>query len=179
MENETINPVSSIAGEPPMTQSPTAPPTANADKPVYTVYTPEDAPPQPGDSVTCTVIGVIETPYKRMEDCPNRHNGKERLPCTIRLAPQFAPGLDGLEAGGRALVLYWLHQARRDMLQLPVREGVRDRPVGVFSLRTPPRPNPIAAQEVDILAVRDGEMDVLGLDCLDGTPLLDIKRTKG
>jgi len=65
------------------------------------------------------------------------------------------------------------------MVQMPVREGVRDAPAGVFSLRTPPRPNPIAAQEVDILAVRDGEMDVVGLDCLDGTPVLDIKRTKG
>ena len=59
-----------------------------------------------------------------------------------------------------------------------VPEGVREVPAGVFSLRTPPRPNPIAVQEVEILAVRDGEMDVVGLDCLDGTPLLDIKRTK-
>lgn len=162
-----------------MTQSPTAPPTDNAGKPAYTVYTPEQAPPRPGDSVSCTVIGTIETPYKRMEDCPNRHNKAEFLPCTIRLAPEFAPGLDGLAAGGRALILYWFHRARRDMVQLPVREGVRDKPAGVFSLRTPPRPNPIAAQEVDILAVRDGELDVLGLDCLDGTPVLDIKRTKG
>lgn len=64
-------------------------------------------------------------------------------------------------------------------MQLQVRDGVRDVPAGVFSLRTPPRLNPIAAQEVDILAVRDGEMDIVGLDCLDGTPLLDIKRTKG
>ena len=64
-------------------------------------------------------------------------------------------------------------------MQLQVRDGVRDVPAGVFSLRTPPRPNPIAAQEVDILAVRDGEMDIVGLDCLDGTPVLDIKRTKG
>jgi tRNA (adenine37-N6)-methyltransferase len=148
------------------------------DDPTYTVYT-EDGAPQTGDIVSCTVIGTVETPYQRMEDCPNRHNKQEFLPCTIRLAPEFAPGLDGLAAGGRALILYWFHRARRDMVQLPVREGVRDVPAGVFSLRTPPRPNPIAAQEVDILAVRDGEMDVVGLDCLDGTPVLDIKRTKG
>jgi tRNA (Thr-GGU) A37 N-methylase len=106
-----------------------------ADTPAYTVYTEDDA-PQPGDAVSCTVIGTIETPYKRMEDCPNRHNKQEFLPCTIRLAPEFAPGLAGFEPGGKALVLYWFHRARRDMIQLPVREGVRDRPVGVFSLRT-------------------------------------------
>jgi tRNA-Thr(GGU) m(6)t(6)A37 methyltransferase TsaA len=151
--------------------------TDGAAKLVYTVYTEDDA-PQPGEAVSCTVIGTVETPYKRMQDCPNRHNKAEFLPCTIRLAPQFAPGLDGLAAGGKALILYWFHRARRDMVQLPVREGVRDVPAGVFSLRPPPRPNPIAAQEVEILAVRDGEMDVVGLDCLDGTPLLDIKRTK-
>ena len=143
----------------------------------YTVYTEDDA-PQAGDSVSCTVIGTIETPYKRMEDCPNRHNKQEFLPCTLRLAPEFAPGLAGLEPGGKVLVLYWFHRARRDMNQLPVREGGRDKPAGVFSLRTPPRPNPIAAQTVDILDVRDGVLEVVGLDCLDGTPLLDIKRTK-
>jgi len=113
-----------------------------------------------------------------MKDCPSRHNDKEYLPCTIRLAPDYAPGLIGLKEGGRAFVLYWFHLARRDMVQLPAREGVRDKPVGVFSLRTPPRPNPIAAADVDILAVRENEIDVVGLDCLDGTALLDIKNSR-
>ena len=145
----------------------------------YTIYQqPEGAAPQPGDSIECRVVGTIRTPYKRMEDCPSRHNKREFLPCTIRLAPEYAPGLVGLEAGGRALVLYWLHLARRDMVQLPARAGVRDKPVGVFSLRTPPRPNTIAAAVVEILAVRADELDVVGLDCLDGTPLLDIKRAR-
>lgn len=140
-----------------------------------TIYTEADA-PQQGEEIACTVIGVIETLYKTMEDCPNRHNKKEFLPCTIRLAPNYAPGIIGFAAGDRALVLYWFHRSRRDMVELPVREGVRDEPLGVFTTRTPVRPNPIAAQTVEILAVRDGELDVTGLDCLDGTPVLDIKR---
>ena len=149
-----------------------------SDTPVYTIYEPEGDAPQPGEEITCRVIGAIRTPYKQMEDCPSRHNDNEFLPCTIKLAPEYAPGLVGLKAGGRALVLYWLHRARRDMAQLPVRPGVRDEPVGVFSMRTPPRPNPIAAAVVEILAVRDDELEVVGLDCLDGTPLLDIKRAR-
>lgn len=149
-----------------------------SEKPVYTIYLPESDAPQPDALIDCVVIGTIETPYKQMDDCPSRHNKRDYLPCTLRLAPAYAPGLVGLKAGNRALVLYWLHLARRDMVQLPVRAGVRDAPVGVFSLRTPPRPNPIAASEVEILAVRDGELDVVGLDCLDGTPLLDIKRSR-
>ena len=63
-------------------------------------------------------------------------------------------------------------------MQLPARDGVRDQPIGVFSTRTPPRPNPIAATVVEILAAREEELDVVGLDCLDGTPLLDIKRAR-
>ena len=149
-----------------------------SETPIYTIYQPEGDAPQPGDSIECRIIGTIRTPYKRMEDCPSRHNKREYLPCTIRLAPEYAPGLVGLEAGGRALVLYWLHLARRDMVQLPARAGVRDKPVGVFSMRTPPRPNPIAAAVVEILAAREDELDVVGLDCLDGTPLLDIKRAR-
>jgi tRNA-Thr(GGU) m(6)t(6)A37 methyltransferase TsaA len=144
----------------------------------YTIYVPDHDAPKPGDTIDCTVIGSIHTPYKRMEDCPSRHNRNVRLPGKIRLAPDYAPGLAGFKVGDRALVLYWLHLARRDMVQLPVREGVRDKPVGVFTLRTPPRPNPIAATVVEILAVRDGELHVLGLDCLDGTPLLDIKNAR-
>ena len=148
------------------------------ETPVYSIYQPEGNAPQPGESIECRIIGTIQTPYKRMEDCPSRHNRNKFLPCTIRLAPEYAPGLVGLAAGDRALLLYWLHLARRDMAQLPAREGVRDKPVGVFSMRTPPRPNPIAASVVDILAVRENELDVVGLDCLDGTPLLDIKRER-
>ena len=141
------------------------------------IYTPETAPPQPGDTVACHIIGIIETPYKRLEDCPSRHADNAHLPCTIRLSLDFAAGLIGLNAGERAFVLYWFHRARRDMVQLPMRAGVRDTPVGVFSTRTPPRPNPIAAADVDILSVRDTEIEVVGLDCLDGTPLLDIKNS--
>jgi len=149
-----------------------------SDTPAFTIYQPQGDAPQPGDAIECQVIGAIRTPYKRMEDCPSRHNKREYLPCTIRLAPEHASGLVGLKAGERALVLYWLHLARRDLVQLPVRPGVRDAPVGVFSMRTPPRPNPIAVSVVEILAVREGELDVVGLDCLDGTPLLDIKRAR-
>ena len=143
-----------------------------------TIYMPETAPPEPGATVQCQIIGVIDSPYKHLKDCPSRHNDNPHLPCTIRLAPDFAPGLVGLNSGGRAFVLYWFHLARRDMVQLPDRAGLRDKPVGVFSLRTPPRPNPIAAADVDILAVRDAEIDVVGLDCMDGTPLLDIKKSQ-
>ena len=149
-----------------------------SSSPAYTIYEDTNKAPAPGDSVECRIIGTIHTPYKSMDQCPSRHDDNPYLPCTIKLAPDYAAGIKGLKEDGRALVLYWLHQARRDMVELPAREGVRDKPVGVFSIRTPPRPNPIAASDVDILSVGEGELEVTGLDCLDGTPLLDIKRSR-
>ena len=94
--------------------------------------------------------------------------------CTLALDSAYADGLFGMERESHVLVLYWLDQARRDWLRRPARADREE--VGVFALRTPNRPNPIAAIVVPVVQVRDGEVDVRGLDCLDGTPLLDIKR---
>jgi tRNA-Thr(GGU) m(6)t(6)A37 methyltransferase TsaA len=100
--------------------------------------------------------------------------------CTLVIDPQYADGLYGLERESHVLVLYWLDQARRDMLRRPARAATASRPArderGVFALRAPMRPNPIAAMVVEIVAIRGNEVDVRGLDCLDGTPLVDIKR---
>jgi tRNA-Thr(GGU) m(6)t(6)A37 methyltransferase TsaA len=84
-------------------------------------------------------------------------------------------GLSGLEAGERLLVLYWLHRAEpRALLQHP--RGDFARPVrGVFALRTPHRPNPIGATEVELIARRGNVLEVRGLDAIDGTPVLDLK----
>jgi hypothetical protein len=70
-----------------------------------TIYLPEDDAPKPGALIECRIIGTIRTPYKRMEDRPSRHNSHEHLLCTIRIAPEYATGLIGLESGSRTLVL--------------------------------------------------------------------------
>ncbi len=128
---------------------------------------------RPLRTVDCTIIGAVRTPYKRLQDCPRTVHDNPAL-CTLALDPAYADGLLGLEQESHVLVLYWLDRARRDWLHRPARP---DRPeVGVFALRTPNRPNPIAAIVVPVIEVRANEVDVRGMDCLDGTPLLDIKR---
>jgi tRNA-Thr(GGU) m(6)t(6)A37 methyltransferase TsaA len=89
--------------------------------------------------------------------------------------PDLAEGLSGLEAGTRLLVLFWLHRAEPGpLLQHP--RGDTARPVrGVFALRSPNRPNPIGATEVEILARKGNVLEVRGLDAVDGTPVLDLK----
>ena len=83
------------------------------------------------------------------------------------------PALEGLEANEKIEVLYWLDRSRRDLVaQSPGDDG---RTVGTFALRSPNRPNPIGTSLVRLVGIEDGVVTVRGLDCVDGTPLLDIK----
>jgi tRNA-Thr(GGU) m(6)t(6)A37 methyltransferase TsaA len=132
------------------------------------------------DGAEINFIGRIITPYLRLEDCPRTVHANPAK-CTLVLKHDYADGLFGLAQVSHVLVLYWLQKARRDLLRRPARSATTTRPareeLGVFASRTPLRPNPIAASNVEILDIREAEVDVLGLDCLNGTPLVDIKRT--
>jgi tRNA-Thr(GGU) m(6)t(6)A37 methyltransferase TsaA len=117
-------------------------------------------------------IGRISTPWARREDCPKNARESDAV-CTIEVEQRYAPALAGVESCTHLLVLYWMHQARRDLvLQVPRHYGKQR---GTFALRSPVRPNPIAASVVKLVAVEGLRLFVVGLDCLDGTPLLDIK----
>ena len=117
-------------------------------------------------------IGRIRTPWKRREDCPKNPRETEAV-CTIVLDPRWAEGLQGLEGVSHVVVLYWMDRARRDLvLQAPHHYSERR---GTFALRSPVRPNPIAVSVARLVRIDANELSVVGLDCLDDTPLLDIK----
>lgn len=100
-----------------------------------------------------TFIGRIRSPWKTRAECPrNIAEARERaMPGSLELAPAWRPGLTGLSPGDAIVVLYWMNQAPRDLvIQKPHR---RPDPTGVFSLRSPARPNPIALATVEILAL--------------------------
>jgi tRNA-Thr(GGU) m(6)t(6)A37 methyltransferase TsaA len=117
-------------------------------------------------------IGRIRTPWRRREECPK--NARESAAvCTIEMDARWAPALLDIASCTHVLVLYWMHEARRDLvLQVPRHYG---RQRGTFALRSPVRPNPIAASVAELLSVEGTKVQVRGLDCLDGTPLLDLK----
>jgi tRNA-Thr(GGU) m(6)t(6)A37 methyltransferase TsaA len=117
-------------------------------------------------------IGRIRTPWKRREDCPKNPRETEAV-CTVVLDPRWAEGLQGLEGVSHVVVLYWMDRARRDLvLQAPHHYSERR---GTFALRSPVRPNPIAVSVARLVRIDGNELSVVGLDCLDDTPLLDIK----
>jgi tRNA-Thr(GGU) m(6)t(6)A37 methyltransferase TsaA len=117
-------------------------------------------------------IGRIRTPWTRRAQCPKNARESDEV-CTIEVDPRFAAGLQGVESCSHLLVLYWMDKSRRDLvLQAPRHYGDLH---GTFSLRSPARPNPIAASVVALRGVSGNRLSVAGLDCLDGTPLIDIK----
>jgi tRNA-Thr(GGU) m(6)t(6)A37 methyltransferase TsaA len=117
-------------------------------------------------------IGRIRTPWTDRENCPKNARESDAI-CTIEVDPRWAPALRGVETCTHLVVLYWMDRSRRDLvIQVPRHYGVGR---GTFALRSPARPNPIAMSIARLIGVDGSGLSVSGLDCLDGTPLLDIK----
>jgi tRNA-Thr(GGU) m(6)t(6)A37 methyltransferase TsaA len=117
-------------------------------------------------------VGRIHTPWTDRLACP-RQGRQDGPTCRIEIFEPWVAAIDGIIEYDRLEVLYWLHQSRRDIVRQSPRNDGEAR--GVFSLRTPVRPNPIGTQIVKLLSVDGANVFVRGLDCLDGTPLLDLK----
>jgi tRNA (adenine37-N6)-methyltransferase len=121
------------------------------------------------------IIGVLHGDITSRQDAPKNYDESQRIG-TLEIYPQYKEGLEGIEPGQTIVVLFWLHQSARDVLKVYPR-GDRSRGLrGVFSTRSPMRPNPIAISELRVLAIRGNIIEVSGLDILDGTPVIDIKK---
>jgi tRNA-Thr(GGU) m(6)t(6)A37 methyltransferase TsaA len=128
--------------------------------------------PQP-EPVTLHPIGFVRS---RLRDLRYRDTSGERA--SIHLYDRLAPALAGLDGFSHALVLTWLDrvtdQQRDTLTEHP--SGDRSLPqIGVLALRTHHRPNPIGVSVVRVAGLAGTRLDVIGLDAIDGTPVLDIK----
>jgi tRNA-Thr(GGU) m(6)t(6)A37 methyltransferase TsaA len=126
-------------------------------------------------NLALTPIGTLHTPWHDIDECPR--NGRQPDPapvCSVKMLPEFQDGLQSLDGFSHLILLYWLNQPRS--VRLLFKPPFDPEPRGVFASRAPWRPNPIGLSVVtldgfdspDVLRVRY-------LDCIDGTPLLDIK----
>lgn len=118
-------------------------------------------------------IGRIHTPWEKRSDCPRRGDRENGPICRIEIAPPWQAALDGIDPQQDLQILYWMDQARRDLVHQSPRSDGKTR--GTFSLRSPVRPNPIASSQVRLVSKEGSDLLVRGLDCIDGTPLIDIK----
>ena len=109
--------------------------------------------------------------FKAIEECPKNIDFNGPI-CQLVLKEKFNNGLSGLKPDQKILVLYWFENVDRNELETSVSDGGS---IGTFALRSPNRPNPIVAATLPIESIENGVVSIRGLDCLNGTPLLDIK----
>jgi tRNA-Thr(GGU) m(6)t(6)A37 methyltransferase TsaA len=120
-------------------------------------------------------IGVVRSALKEAADAPKQGalTGQE---AEIVVDPAYLPALDGLDRGkGKIIVICWMHRADRGRLKVHPqgREELPER--GVFSTRSPHRPNPVSLHTVTLLSIEGSVLRVRGMDAIDGTPVVDIK----
>jgi tRNA-Thr(GGU) m(6)t(6)A37 methyltransferase TsaA len=128
------------------------------------------------DEFVVRPIGVVRSALKDPADAPKQGalTGQE---AEIVVSPEFLAALEGLDpAKGKIIVICWMHRADRNLLRVHPR-GQEDRPErGVFSTRSPHRPNPVSLHTVTLLSVERNTLRVRGMDAIDGTPVVDIKK---
>lgn len=120
-------------------------------------------------------IGVLRTPWKTTSECPRNGRRAEPIPlCHAELLPDYVDGLHSIEGYTHLILLYWLDRATAPEMIFTPPYG--SEPRGVFATRTPRRPNPIGLSVVKFEGIEaPGRLAVRYLDCVDGTPLIDIK----
>jgi tRNA-Thr(GGU) m(6)t(6)A37 methyltransferase TsaA len=119
-------------------------------------------------------VGHVESSLQDRDDAPKQ--GDEGAPeAWLVIAPEFAAALDGIAAGDELLLFTWLDRALRDVLQVRPRSRTTGPVQGVFSTRSPDRPNPIGLHRVTVLELDGGRVRVDQLEALDGTPIVDLK----
>jgi tRNA-Thr(GGU) m(6)t(6)A37 methyltransferase TsaA len=123
-------------------------------------------------------VGWVESPLTDREDAPMQAD-EGAPPARIVFRPEFREAASDFRRGDEVLVFTWLHQGRRDALSVHPRGDVNRPLTGVFSTRSPDRPNPIGLHAVRIEAVAGNEITVHHLEAIDGTPVIDVKPVLG
>ncbi|MBN2369363.1 MAG: tRNA (N6-threonylcarbamoyladenosine(37)-N6)-methyltransferase TrmO [Vicinamibacteria bacterium] len=124
-------------------------------------------------SWTMRPIGHIGSPYRAAEEVPRGPGARHETAGTLDILPAYEAGLKDIEGFSHLFVLWLFHQAAtHDLVCIPPTDS---RPHGVFSTRSPRRPNPIGLTVVRLIARRGRRLAVKGVDMIDGTPILDIK----
>jgi tRNA-Thr(GGU) m(6)t(6)A37 methyltransferase TsaA len=119
-------------------------------------------------------IGRVESALVDLAAAPRQ--GDEGAPdAWLVFDPAVRDGLSNLKPGADVIVLTWLDRAKRDVLRVHPRGDLSRPQEGVFSTRSPHRPNPIGLHRVTIMAVEETRVQVRNLEAIDGTPIVDVK----
>jgi tRNA-Thr(GGU) m(6)t(6)A37 methyltransferase TsaA len=126
------------------------------------------------DTFSLSSIGFIRSTLRARHEAPCQ--GSEGAPDVwLDLRPELAPGLLGIAAGAEVLVVTWLHQANRDVLQVHPRKNPDNPLTGVFFTRSPDRPNPLGLHRVTVREITGTQLRIGPMEAIDGTPVVDMK----
>jgi tRNA-Thr(GGU) m(6)t(6)A37 methyltransferase TsaA len=119
-------------------------------------------------------IGIVCSPLKNITDCPlqERENAPE---ATLNIFPEFKKGILDIKEGTELIIFSWLHFADRTILETKPRNEEHAKLTGVFSTRSPDRPNPIGMHVAKVISIDGCIIRLSQLEVLDGTPVIDIK----
>jgi tRNA (adenine37-N6)-methyltransferase len=118
-------------------------------------------------------IGFVASPFKDTKDIPKGLGAKHEADGVLKILPEFEPGLTDIEGFSHLIVLWEFDRSQgSELLGTPPSDN---RPHGVFATRSPRRPNPIGLTTVELLRRDGADLQVRGVDMLNGTPILDIK----
>jgi tRNA-Thr(GGU) m(6)t(6)A37 methyltransferase TsaA len=130
------------------------------------------------ERISLEPIGHVVSPLADLRDAP-RQPDEGAPPATIVLDAAVHEAAADIAPGDRLVVLTWFHLADRQVQRVHPR-GEQERPwTGVFSTRSPDRPNPIGLHTVTVVQVRPGRIEVDALEAVDGTPVIDLKPVLG
>ena len=119
-------------------------------------------------------IGVIRSTVTSRRDAPKQ--GNEGAPDVwLEIYPWASQGLLRMAVGDQIIVITWLHQGRRDTLQVHPRGDAKNPLTGVFATRSPDRPNPLGLHPVEVREIAGARLRIGPMEAIDGTPVVDIK----
>ncbi len=121
------------------------------------------------------IIGRVHSDILVLDDAPKNYSESKRMG-HLEIFPEYEQGMQDISVGDTIVLLCWFHLSDREVLKVHPRGDTSKGLRGVFSTRSPARPNPIALSELEVTEVEGSTITVTGLDMLDGTPIVDIKK---
>lgn len=126
-----------------------------------------------------TPIGVIRSQIKSRKDAPLFYTDKGVPNAFLEIMPAYREGLHRMQVGDEIIVITWLHRTSREVLKVHPRRDKSNPLTGVFSTRSPDRPNPLGLHRVKILEMNRDRLHIGPIEAIDGTPVVDIKPVVG
>jgi len=118
-------------------------------------------------------IGYVKSPFKEKKEIPRQSIYAEDKRAVIEIEPELVAGIEDIEVGTYGVLLFYFHKS--EGYELRTRSRNTGEVKGVFSLRSPNRPNGIGMSIVKFTSIKGNELEFEGVDMIDGTPVLDIK----